>query len=88
MFTRNMQHLKKVYILQIRSKLEQSSVVWHSSITQKCEDNLERVKKSAFKVILGDRYVSYANALKVLNLQRDEKSYVSNLQRNVYWSLS
>ena len=68
-FTRNKQDLKKVYILQIRSKLEQSSVVWHSSITQKCENNLERVQKSALRIILKDKYVSYANALKVLGLQ-------------------
>ena len=40
-FTKNKKDLKKIYILQIRSKLEQSSVVWHSSITKKCEDNLE-----------------------------------------------
>ena len=60
---------KKIYILQIRSKLEQSSVVWHSSITKTCEDSLERVQKSALKIILGDQYVSYDNALKILKLQ-------------------
>ena len=68
-FTKNKQDLKKIYILQIRSKLEQSAVVWHSSITKKCEDNLERVQKSALKIILSDKYVDYDNALKVLNLQ-------------------
>ena len=56
-------------ILQIRSKLEQSAVLWHSSITQKCQNNLERVQKSALRIILGDNYVSYDNALKVLKLQ-------------------
>ena len=44
-FTKNKQDLKKIYILQIRSKLEQSSVLWHSSLTKKCEDNLARVQK-------------------------------------------
>ena len=68
-FTKNKQDLKKIYILQIRSKLEQSSVLWHSSITKKCEDNLERVQKSALKIILGESYVNYDNALKVLKLQ-------------------
>ena len=68
-FTNNKQDLKKIYILQIRSKLEQSSVVWHSSITKKCESNLERVQKSALKIILGEKYVNYTNALKVLKLQ-------------------
>ena len=55
--------------MQIRSKLEQSAVLWHSSLTQKCENSLERVQKSALKIILGDKYVSYENALKVLKLQ-------------------
>ncbi len=68
-FTRNKQDLKRVYILQIRLKLEQSAVVWHSNITQQCERNLERVQKSALRIILGDKYVSYDNALKTLKLQ-------------------
>ena len=68
-FTKNKQDLKKNHILQIRSKLEQSSELWHSSITSKCEDDLERVQKSALKIILGESYVSYDNALKVLKLQ-------------------
>ena len=68
-FTKNKQDLKKIYILQIRSKLEQSSVLWHSSLTKKCEDNLERVQKSALKIILGASYVSYDNALKILKLK-------------------
>ena len=68
-FTKNKQDLKKIYILQIRSKLEQSSVLWHSSLTKKCEDNLERVQKSALKIILRESYESYDNALKVLKLQ-------------------
>ena len=68
-FTNNKQDLKKIYILQIRSKLEQSCVVWHSSITQKCEDNLERVQKSAIRIILGEKYFNYESALKTLKLQ-------------------
>ena len=68
-FTKNKNDIKKIYILQIRSKLEQSAVLWHSSITKKCEYNLERVQKSALRIILGDKYVDYDNALKVLNLQ-------------------
>ena len=68
-FTKNKQDLKKIYILQIRSKLEQSSVLWHSSLTKKCEDNLERVQKSALKIILRESYESYDNTLKVLKLQ-------------------
>ena len=67
-FTCNKSDLKKIYILQIRSKLEQSAVVWHSSLTQKCKNRLERVQKSALRLILGDQYSSYKNVLEVLNL--------------------
>ena len=63
------QDLKKIYILQIRSKLEQSSVLWHRSITKKSEYNLERVQKLVLKIILEESYVRYDNALKVLKLQ-------------------
>ena len=36
-FTGNIKDLKQIYISQIRSKLEQSAVVWHSSLTQRNE---------------------------------------------------
>ena len=68
-FTSNKNDLKKIYILQIRSKLEQSAVVWHSSLTQRCKNMLERVQKSALRVILGEQYCNYKNALEVLKLQ-------------------
>ena len=42
-------------MLQIRSKIEQSAVVWHSSLTKKNKRDLERVQKSALKIILKDR---------------------------------
>ena len=72
-FTRNKNDLKRIYILQVRSKLEQSAVLWHSSLTKKCSEKLERVQKSALKVILGTEYVSYTNALDVLKLQSLEE---------------
>ena len=68
-FTTNKQDLKRIYISQVRSKLEQSAVVWHSSLTQKCKRKLERVQKSALRVIMGPRYTNYSDALLKLNLQ-------------------
>ena len=67
-FTNNLGDLKKIYMLQIRSKLEQSASVWHSSLTQKDSRDLERVQKSALKVILGDKYKSYEEALKTIRI--------------------
>ena len=60
--------MKTIYILFIRSLLEQSAPVWHSSITQENSDDLERVQKSALKIILKQRYKDYPNALKILEL--------------------
>ena len=55
-FTNNSRDLKQIYISQVRSKLEQSAVVWHSSLTAKNENDLERIQKAALRVILRDRY--------------------------------
>ena len=60
--------LKQIYMLQIRSKLDQSAVVWHSSLTQKNRNDLERVQKSAVRCILGDSYRGYEDALERLGL--------------------
>ena len=40
--------LKMIYIAYIRSILEQSSNVWHSSLTKEDEENIERDQKSSF----------------------------------------
>ena len=61
--------LKIVYILFIRSILEQSATVWHSSLTEENSCNLERVQKSAVKVILQDQYNGYQNGLAKLGLE-------------------
>mgnify|MGYP001398576655 CR=1 FL=1 len=68
-FTSNISDLKQIYMLQIRSKLDQSAVVWHSSLTKKNSQDLERIQKSALKCILGKRYVNYDDALNKLQLQ-------------------
>ena len=68
-FTNNIRDLKQIYISQIRSKLEQSAVVWHSSLTQKNDNDLERIQKAALKVILKERYQSYSEALSTLRIK-------------------
>ena len=60
--------LIEVYILYIRSVLESSAVVWHSSLTTGQELELERVQKVALRVILKNNYESYDQALKVSGL--------------------
>ena len=65
-FCDNLEDLKNIYILFIRSILEQSATVWHSSISEENKSDLERVQKTALKVILDQRYKSYKNALNTL----------------------
>ena len=67
-FTTNVQDLKSIYLTFIRSILDQSAVVWHSSLTAKNRRDLERVQKAAVRVILGKRYSNYKNGLQNLNL--------------------
>ena len=43
-----------VYILYIRSLLEQSATVWHTSLKEENTSELEGIQKSAVKVILGN----------------------------------
>ena len=67
-FSLPVQELVNIYILYIRSVLESSAVVWHSSITKLEESQIERVQKTALKVILADNYEDYTSALIVTGL--------------------
>ena len=57
-----------IFTLYLHSVLEQSCVVWHSSITEEEQSDLERVQKVAWD-ILKEKYESYEQALETLNLQ-------------------
>ena len=74
-FSTSIEDKKEIYVLYVRSVLEQSSVVWHSSLTKEnCED-LERVQKCAVRIILGKEYSNYENyedALARANLENLE----------------
>ena len=70
-FTKSKEEKKEIYILYIRSIFEQSYTVWHTSITQENSNDIERVQKSALKIILANEYNKYNNyqqALLKLNL--------------------
>ena len=68
-FTKNKDHLKHIYKTFIRSNLEFSSTVWHSSLTLADRQDLERIQKAALKVILGKDYDGYEKSLEVLNME-------------------
>ena len=60
--------MKDIYILFVRSILVVSSCVWHSSLTEENIDDLERVQKSALRIILKEKYKTYTNSLNILEL--------------------
>ena len=68
-FGTNHDELKDIYVLFIRSLLEQSATVWHSSLTEENRNDLERIQKTAVKIILGDRYRNYEQALLEIDLE-------------------
>ena len=77
--------LLKIYILFIRSVVEQSCVVWASSITTDEVNCLERTQKCALRIIYRENYISYSNALKLSQLltlseRRSELSYTFALR--------
>ena len=57
-----------IYILYIRSVVENSAVVWHSSLTNGQNLEIKRVQKVALRIILKNDYISYGNALKITSL--------------------
>ena len=68
-FGADVSDLKLIYVMFIRSLLEQSCTVWHSGLTEQNTQDLERIQKTSFKIILKDNYMSYENALKVLDME-------------------
>ena len=55
-FSLPVEDLVNIYVLYIRSVLEQSSVVWNSSITKGEQLDIERVQRCALRVILKENY--------------------------------
>ena len=69
-FVNNNQDLVYLYKTFVRSSLEFSAVVWNSSLSQVNIYDIERVQKSAMKIILKQNYKDYKTVLKELNLEQ------------------
>ena len=54
------------YIKEIRPLLEQGVPIWNSGLTKAQIRNIENVQKIAFKIILGENYLSYDVACTLL----------------------
>ena len=57
------------YFMKIRSVLESSCVVFHSMLTQEEINDIERLQKIVFKIILDYKYSDYHQACLHLNVQ-------------------
>ena len=69
-FTSNKFVLKQIYYSRIRCKLEQSAAVWSCSLTQRNMKDLERVQKSAVRIIFGKPYESYTETSQELGMMK------------------
>ena len=58
--------LLDVYCKEIRSILEHAVPVWHSGLTRRQATQIERVQKTAFKIILENDYIDYETACTLL----------------------
>ena len=81
----SMKDLVETYALFIRSRAEYVSVAFHSSLTKRQERAIERIQSTCLKVILGERYLSYEDALlktglKTLKQRREEKCLLFSLK--------
>ena len=61
--------LLTLYQWYIRTGLEYAAPVWHAGLTQEQNTQLERIQKRCFRIILGNDYKSYENALGRLQSQ-------------------
>ena len=66
----SIEDLKIIDFLFIISHLEQSATVLHSSLTVENSNDLERVQKSAVKILLGNPYNGYENSLLRLKMEK------------------
>ena len=67
-FVKDKKILTQLYYTHIRCRLEQSAVLWHSSLTVKNIIDFERVQTSAVRIIIGRKYESYSDTLRSLKI--------------------
>ena len=68
-FGASKEQMVHLWIIFCRSVLEQSCMVWHSSLKQENSDDLERTQKSFVKLVLHEKYSNYEDSLVNLNLE-------------------
>ena len=86
-FTKNRSHLLHLFKTQVRGCLEYCSTVWHSGLTDSDCKDIERVQRAAMRVVMGNKYEGYEEALKLMKLdslrQRREKMALKFAQKSL-----
>ena len=72
-FTTKIEDLKAIYLSYVRGTLEQSSVLWGSTLSEENKLDIERVQKNACRIILGKNYTSYEESLHLIGLETLEE---------------
>ena len=67
-FGASKQEMKEIYFSFVRSHLEKSATLWHSSLTEKNKNDLERIQKTAVKIMFGNNNISYKKGLLILDI--------------------
>ena len=58
-----------VYSKEVRSLLKYAVPVWHSGLTRQQTNQIEKIQKTAFRILLGDNYISYDVACTLLGVE-------------------
>ena len=61
--------LLDVYKKEVRAILEHAVPVWHSGLTKRQAAQIEKVQKTALRVILDSSYTNYDTACTLVNLE-------------------
>lgn len=64
----SIEDLKTVYIKQLRCLTEKDCPLWNGALTKTNISHIEKLQKTAFRLILGSNYRGYQNSLATLNL--------------------
>ena len=69
----NSSHIWDVYTKEVRSHLELAVPVWHSGLTKHQSAQIERIQKSALRIILDDHYTTYEEVCSLYSVEQLEK---------------
>ena len=85
--------LLHIYCCYVRSRAEYCSVAFHGSLTIREILKIENIQKTSLKVILGENYIGYPEALEMTNFKslydrREEKCLSFALKAHVHPRMS